>query len=129
MKSAAELAFVGDAVYELLVRAHIAANINTCPGNLHKRTVEYVCAEGQSEALTAITSSLTEDELGVVRRGKNATKTAVPKNGNPKEYRLATALEALFGYLYLSGQKTRLRELFCEICEYQEKAGAAKQEV
>lgn len=107
-----ELAFVGDAVYELLVRNHIASAINAPTGKLHALAVKYVCADAQCSALEKITPVLTEEELDIVRRGKNASKTSVPKNGTPRTYRSATGLEALFGYLYLVNNSERIRTLF-----------------
>lgn len=112
MKNAVELAFVGDAVYELLVRDHIATTVNAPTGKLHSLAVKYVCADAQYAALEKIAPSLTEEESDIVRRGKNASKTTVPKNGTPRTYRSATGLEALFGYLYLMNEKDRINELF-----------------
>ena len=116
--NAAELAFVGDAVFELLVRSRIARATNTSPNTLHRMSVECVCAAAQSGALEAITPLLDEQELSIVRRGKNCTKTTVPKHSSPQLYRNATALEALFGYLYLSEQNSRITELFSAVCDY-----------
>ena len=69
-------------------------------------------AESQAAFLDAVREQLTEDEQDVMRRGRNATKTSVPKHADSRSYRMATALEALFGYLYLTGQNDRLYELF-----------------
>ena len=118
MMNAAELAFVGDAVFELLVRSRIARATNTSPNTLHRMSVECVCAAAQSGALEAITPLLDEQALSVVRRGKNCTKTTVPKHSSPQLYRNATALEALFGYLYLSGSNDRVAQLFAAVCDY-----------
>lgn len=124
MMSAVELAFVGDAVYELLVRSRIAHSVNTSPNTLHRMSVGYVCANSQFAALSAINDMLTEQEQNIVRRGINSTKTSVPKHVSPLLYRRATALEALFGYLYLSDQKERIDELFAVICEdFDKRAG------
>lgn len=119
-KGAVELAFMGDAFYELLVREHITRGIDTNANTLHRMTVGYVCAEAQCAALGLLLPQLTQDELDVVRRGKNATKTSVPRHGSPRTYRSSTALEALFGYLYLCGQTDRARALFDEIVELHE---------
>ncbi len=116
MMNAVELAFVGDAVYELLVRERIARTVNTSPSRLHHMSVAYVCAAAQHAALLAIQDSLTEQEQAVVRRGKNATKTTVPRHASPVLYRSATALEALFGYLFLLDRHQRIQELFALIC-------------
>ena len=116
-KSPVELAFIGDAVYEVLVREHITRTVDTTANHLHRMAVDYVCAEAQAGALEALLPLLTEAELDIVRRGKNASKVSVPRNGNPRSYRSSTALEALFGYLYLEGQQARIQELFENICK------------
>lgn len=117
MMSAVELAFVGDAVYELLVRERVTKSVNTTPSRLHSMTVQYVCAASQHAALHAISDCLTEQEQMIVRRGKNSNKTTVPRHSSPELYRSATAIEALFGFLFLSGQNERIEELFHIICE------------
>lgn len=111
MMSAVELAFVGDAVYELEVRRRIAQSINTNPNTLHRMCVGYVNATAQHEAYKLIVGMLSEDEAAIARRGKNSTKVSVPKNASPMAYREATALEAVFGYLYLTGNSGRITEL------------------
>jgi len=111
-KGALGLAFLGDAVYELLVRDYIITHSNAHPSQLHRDAVSYVCANAQQKALESITSVLTEDELAAVKRAKNSSKMSIPKNSEPKDYRAATGLEALFGYLYLAGQGDRISELF-----------------
>lgn len=113
--NALELAFVGDAVYELLVRENIAKSINSNPNTLHKMAVEYVRAEAQSAALRVIEPLFTETEANIARRGRNSTKVTVPKSASPRDYRAATALEAVFGYLHLSGQTARINELMTAI--------------
>ena len=115
LKSPGELAFVGDAVYELLVREHVALGNAARPDALHHAAIEYVRADAQAAALEAIKPQLTEEEADIVRRGKNAHKVAAPRSASPRDYRAATALEALFGYLYLCGRRQRIRELFEEI--------------
>ena len=106
------LAFLGDAVYELLVREHLS-KLGTMPAHiLHVKAVKLVKASAQATAVNIIQGSLTEQELSVLKRGRNANSTTVPKNANPAEYRLATGLEALFGYLYLKGEQSRINELF-----------------
>ncbi len=104
------LAFIGDCVYELLVREHI---LSKKPVNqLHKETVNYVCASAQSKAVELIIQQLSEEELSVYKRGRNTNSNTVPKNADPQDYRRATGLEALFGYLYLTGNTARISELF-----------------
>ena len=99
------LAFYGDCVYELLVRREVVLRGNTNAGRLHDRAVDF------------IEPMLTEKESDILRRGRNAGGISVPKSAKPSEYRRATALEALFGYLSLSGQQERIEELFTAICE------------
>lgn len=106
------LAFYGDSVYETLVRENIVRNHQTNAGRLHELAVKRVRASFQSEAVNIVEPLLTEKEADILRRGRNAGGISVPKSSNPSEYRRATALETLFGYLALSGQNDRLRELF-----------------
>lgn len=110
------LAFYGDCVYEELVRRHIVLEHQTNAGRLHNLAVERVRASYQSAAVAVIESLLTEREADILRRGRNAGGISVPKSAKPSEYRRATALEALFGYLSLTGQKERLNVLFDAIC-------------
>lgn len=110
------LAFYGDSVYEVMVRERIVSNHQTNAGRLHELAVKQVRASYQSEAVNVVEPLLTEREADILRRGRNAGGISVPKSSNPSEYRRATALEALFGYLALTGQEARLRELFDAIC-------------
>ena len=113
------LAFVGDGVYELLVREYLAAQGNCPVKKLHARKVELVRCQAQAQALEKIWPQLTPEEQEVAQRGRNAHVGHVPKNAALADYHGATALEALFGYLYLSGDMARLRELFrCVIEQY-----------
>ena len=105
------LAFVGDGVYGLLVRERLVM-VNRPVGTLHKKSVELVNAHAQALAIQAIMDKLTEDELAIYNRGRNANSVRHPKNADLTEYRMATGLEALFGYLYLSNNQARLYELF-----------------
>lgn len=111
------LAFYGDSVYETMVRNRIVLKHHTNPGRLHELAVERVRASYQSEAVGVIEPLLTEREADILRRGRNAGGVSVPKSAKPSEYRRATALEALFGYLSLTGQQERLEILFEAICE------------
>lgn len=111
------LAFYGDSVYEVLVRERVVTNHQTNAGRLHDMAVERVRASYQSEAVNVIEPMLTEQEADILRRGRNAGGISVPKSAKPSEYRRATALEALFGYLSLTGQNERIAELFNAICE------------
>lgn len=117
------LAFLGDGVYELLAREHLLALGNAPVGRLHARTVELVSANAQAEAYGRIAPSLTPEEEAVFRRGRNANSTKCPKHTDPAVYRRATGVEALFGWLYLTGQTARANRLFAEIlagCEEKE---------
>ncbi len=105
------LAFLGDAVFELRVREKLAEKGSAPVGNLHRRAVSVVCAKAQSLAAERIAPLLTEEELAVYKRGRNS-HSSVPKNADPSEYRSATGLEALFGYLHLCGSLEREAELF-----------------
>lgn len=116
-QSPLSLAFLGDGVFELLVRKHLVQTTRLKPAVLHKKAVEMVSAKGQFFILEAIQKYLTEQEQTIIRRGKNATKASVSKHATPEEYRASTALEALFGYLYLSGEELRINELFQYACE------------
>ncbi|MEG0570184.1 MAG: ribonuclease III domain-containing protein [Oscillospiraceae bacterium] len=106
------LAYIGDSIYEIMVRQKVIARGNMPVQKLHTKTIEYVCAKAQSQAIEIILPILNEDEIAIYKRGRNANANHTPKNGNPQEYRRATGLEALFGYLYLSEQTTRISELF-----------------
>ncbi len=112
MKNPLALAYVGDTVWDLLVRRRLLRS-NAQAGVLHKRAVAQVNAGAQSEAYHRIQPYLTETELSIAFRGRNAhAHHAAPKNQDPLAYSRATGLEALFGYLYLSGQFERIAELF-----------------
>lgn len=109
------LAFVGDAVYELYVRNHILSGGNLAAGILHKSAIRYVCAHGQAYAAELLKDKLSEEEMYIFKRGRNAWSPSVPKNCDVTEYRHATGLEALIGYLYLTGENNRVNEImaFC----------------
>ena len=111
-KNPLALAFVGDTVWDLLVRSRLLRS-QARVHSLHRQAVNQVNAGAQAAALTRLLPSLHPEELAVLRRGQNAHVThAVPKNQDPVDYCDATGLEALFGYLYLSGQWDRILELF-----------------
>lgn len=106
------LAFLGDGVYELLVRDYILRSGSAPVSKLHSQAVNWVRCEAQAKALKDIEESLSEEELDFVRRGRNAHVSHVPKNSAPEDYHFATALETLFGALYLKGEFSRIHELF-----------------
>lgn len=104
-------AYVGDAVYELYIRTNLVNNTKLNPHKLHVEAIKYVKAQAQAKILEKITEILTEEEKDIVRRGRNAQNHHLPKNANLDEYSHATAFEALIGYLYLTKQDERLREI------------------
>ena len=106
------LAHVGDAVYEVLVRSFLACGGTQTAKNLHSRTVELVRASAQAEAVQRILPLLDEEEQDVFRHGRNAKPKSVPKSASVAEYSQATAIEALFGWLYLKQRYGRINELF-----------------
>ena len=106
------LAHVGDAVFELMVRTWLCTQGISTAKNLHGGTVEFVSAKAQAAAAVKILPSLTEEELAVYKRGRNAYANSVPRSSTYEEYHAATAIESLFGYLYLKGETMRLGELF-----------------
>ena len=109
--SAGTLAFVGDAVYGLLVRERLSET-NRPSGELHRLSVVFVNANAQAEAFKIIEQVLTEKELSEYKHGRNLHTNNVPKQSTVAQYHSATGLEALFGYLHLSGQTDRVNELF-----------------
>ena len=104
-------AYVGDSIYELYVRTHLVKTTKLKPHQLHLKAIKYVKAKAQAEILNIIKKDLTSDELDIVRRGRNAENHHLPKNVDVIEYRNATALEGLIGYLYLSGNDRRMNEI------------------
>ena len=110
--SSLALAYIGDAVYELFVRTMVLSKGNAPVNKLHKQSKEYVNAKGQAEIYKKIAQYFTEEEKAVFRRGRNAKSYTTPKNMDIGDYRHATWLEAVFGYLYLKGDVKRALELF-----------------
>ncbi len=113
------LAFLGDSVYEVLVREYLLLQANQPAAQLHEKKVTLVCAGFQAKAAERLLPLLTEEEQGVYRRGKNANNT-VPRSATPRTYHMATGLEALFGFLHLIGAEARTAELFRVCMEEQE---------
>lgn len=105
------LAYIGDAVYEIIVRTVLVGQGNAPVNLLHKRASSLVKAEAQKEALERIKEQLTEEELSVFRRGRNAKSYTSAKNAAIGDYRVATGFEALFGYWYLTGQTGRMLQM------------------
>ena len=113
------LAFLGDSVYEVMVRETLLREANRPARELHAQAVAHVRAAYQADAAGRIAEMLTETEADILRRGRNASGISVPKHATPADYRKATGVECLFGYLYLCGEITRLRELFAVIWKEQ----------
>jgi len=105
------LAYLGDSVIELAVREKLVGTKNIPPEQLHSKAMLFVTAANQSKALGNILPILTETETEIYKRGRNA-KSRVPKSASAVDYRRATGMECLFGYLYLSDNKDRIKELF-----------------
>lgn len=104
-------AYVGDSVYEIFIRTHLVETTKLKPHKLHIETIKYVKAKAQAEMLQKLQDILTDKEKEIVRRTRNTENHHVPKNANPTDYMYATAFEGLIGYLYLSGQDDRLKEI------------------
>lgn len=112
MMNPLQLAYMGDTVHDLFVRTHLVVR-GEAVGRMHKRATAFVSAKGQAAILASLADALTPEESDIVRRGRNAhAKHAAPRNADPGDYCSATGLEALWGYLYLSGQTQRLCTLF-----------------
>ena len=107
-----ELAYIGDAIYELLARQYIMNNNLTRVSALHKKNVKLVSAPAQAQAAKKVFETLEDEEKNVFKRGRNVKLNQIPKNCTVEEYCLATALEALFGYLYLNHNNERISFIF-----------------
>lgn len=105
-------AYVGDCIYELYIRTDLVNKTKLKPHKLHIETIKYVKAKAQADILKRIEENLTEKELEIVRRGRNAENYHLPKNADPADYMYSTAFEGLIGYLYLTKQDERLKEIF-----------------
>lgn len=105
------LAYIGDAVYELFVRTFLVSKGSSQAGKLHKKAVLFVKAKSQAKIIDKISEYLTEEEKDVVRRGRNAKTTSMPKNAELADYKYATGFEALLGYLYLNNHIDRLLQI------------------
>lgn len=102
------LAYIGDCIYDLVIRTVVVERANRSPNELHKRAIQYVNAGTQAQIAIAIQELLTEEEKAIYRRGKNAKFYTSAKNATKSEYKKATGLEALFGYLYLQDNMDRV---------------------
>ena len=110
--STASLAYLGDCVIELFVRERLTESGFSSSKSLNREALKFVSAPAQAAAVKKILDFLTEEEAGYYRRGKNMAHMNVPKNATHSEYRAATGMESLFGFLHLSGNTERARELF-----------------
>lgn len=108
-------AYIGDSVYEQYIREYLVTNTKYKPHKLHMEATKYVKAGAQAEILKKLETELTDEELDVVRRTRNTQNHHLPKNASVTEYMYSTAFEGLIGYLYLTGQKERLKELLDKI--------------
>lgn len=115
--SAIGLAHMGDAVYELLVRTWLCVHGKATGKELHRATIALVCAQKQAELAQRVLPQLTEEELAVYKRGRNANVHAMPRSATPAQYHAATGLECLMGWLYLRGDKERAEQLFHAMME------------
>lgn len=106
------LAFIGDTVFDLLVREDLICKANRPANDLHNLAVQKVKASAQAGFIEKIMPHLTEAELAVYKRGRNAKSGHLPKNASQSDYHMATGFEALIGYLYLSDKIERIKELF-----------------
>ena len=111
MYSPLTLAYIGDSVYEVYVRAHLLAGGNLSTNKLHRASIKYVSAEAQSAFMEIIEPMLTDEEEAIYKRGRNAKSYTIPKHASVIDYKRATGFETLIGYLYLSGKGERIDEL------------------
>ena len=105
------LAYIGDCIYDVVIRTIVVGRGNTAAANLHKKTVKFVNAGTQAQMIEALQEFLTEEEQAVYRRGRNAKSYTTAKNATVIDYRKATGMEALLGYLYLQDKMDRVIEL------------------
>ena len=106
------LAYLGDAVYEVMVRSRLVLHGKLTPAALHRAALDYVAAPRQAAMTERILPLLTQEEERIYKRGRNASPHSHPKGATRREYQIATGLEALFGWLYLNGENDRLNTLF-----------------
>lgn len=122
------LAYIGDEIYDLIIRTIVVGKGNTKAANLHRATSQLVKAHAQSEMMHTIVPLLTEEEADIYRRGRNAKSPTMAKNASMSDYRRATGFEALMGYLYLKDEFPRIVMLVkTALADYDEKTGKNKQ--
>ncbi len=117
--NALALAYMGDSVLEIAVREHLLRNGKVKPNILHREATRYVSAKAQAKVVRKMIEEefFTEDEAGVLRRGRNAKSGSVPKNTDVQTYHYSSAFEAVLGYLYLLGQEERIAEIIAYTIE------------
>lgn len=116
------LAYIGDAVFEVFVRTYLVhSNREMSVHKLHVKAIDFVKAHAQSEFIKGMESELTEEEVMIFKRGRNAKSATSPKNADIQEYRTATGFEALVGYLYITEQIARLNQIFNKVIEMESK--------
>lgn len=108
------MAYIGDAIYDLVIRTVVVERGNRSANDLHRRTIQYVKAGSQARMIEALADMLTQEETGIYRWGRNAKFYTKAKNASVGEYRSATGMEALMGYLYMTGRTERMLELIRE---------------
>ena len=112
------LAFIGDGVYDLLVREHLVTHSAAHVGELNKQKVELVNCKSQAEHMKLLLDQLTEEEAEVYKRGRNTKVNSASRHSTLSDYHAATGMEALFGWLYLKGRQERINELFTLIINH-----------
>ncbi len=105
------LAYIGDSIYDLVIRTMVVGKGNNKASKLHRESTTYVCAHAQAEIMKELLPFLTEEESEYYKRGRNAKSQTMAKNATMIDYRMATAFETLMGYLYLTDQMDRMMEL------------------
>ncbi len=115
------LAFLGDAIFDLMVREMLVSKFNLPVGKLNDKKIKMVSCHSQSIQIKKIMNFLTEQEISIYKRGRNTKLSNIPKNASVAEYHNATGLEVLFGFLYLKGSLNRLKEIFLLIVENTDK--------
>ena len=121
--NALALAYIGDAIFEVYVRQHLLKDTNHKPHYLHRQSVKYVSAKAQSSFVEILIPLMSDEELTIFKRGRNANSGTVPKNVDPLIYRRATGFESLVGYLYLMQNFSRLNQLMDVIFHVDEEGG------
>ena len=112
MLSGLQLAYIGDCVYEILVKSHIIENYDYSVNEMHKVAVEFVKAEFQSKIVIENMEFFSEEEISIIKRGRNSKINSLPKNTSLMEYKYATGFEALIGFLYMKDEYNRIHEIF-----------------